>query len=74
MTLTPISEPYAILRLTYLVITGLSLSRIMRSVGFLSMLATTWAWRSLMKSANSLPFRIFIFRQAPALIDNRIFL
>ena len=59
-TSTPMSCPYCFLRATYLVMTGLLLSRIMRSLGFLFMEATWWAWRSLINPASSLPFRIFI--------------
>ena len=32
----------------------------MRSLGFTGMVATSWAWRSLMKPASSLPFNDFI--------------
>ena len=59
-TRTPISSPYLILRLTYFVITGLSESRMMRSLGLFLRDLTWWAWRSLMKPASSLPFNDFI--------------
>lgn len=42
-TSTPISSPYLFLRLTYLAMMGLSLSRRMRSLGFFCILAT---WRA----------------------------
>ena len=60
ITSTPISSPYCFLRLTYLVMTGLSESRRIRSLGFMGMAETWRAWRSLIKPASSRPFRSFI--------------
>ena len=60
ITSMPISSPYCFLRLTYLVMTGLSESRKRRSLGLTLDPATWWAWRSLMKPASSLPLKDFI--------------
>ena len=59
-TVMPISAPYLILSWTYFWMTGLSESRKIRSLGVDFSPRTSWAWRSLIKPASSLPFKIFI--------------